>query len=67
MINSVTGDEHTLVVTPVCMVGCFLQQHKNKTGRTCLTVQWFRIHFAMQGTEVPSLVRELRSHMLQGN
>ena len=28
-----------------------------------LVVQWLRIHLAMQGTQVQSLVRELRSHM----
>ena len=28
-------------------------------------VQWFRIHFQMQGTWVPSLVRKLRSHMMR--
>ena len=28
-------------------------------------VLWFRIHLPMQGTRVPSLVRELRSHKLQ--
>ena len=67
MINLVMGDEHTLVVTPVCMVGYFLQLHKNKIGRICLAVQWFRIHFPTQGMRVPSLVRELRSHMLQDN
>ena len=49
MINLVMGDEHTLVVTPVCMVGYFLQLYKNKIGRICLAVQWFRIHFPMQG------------------
>ena len=29
--------------------------------RTSLVVQWLRIHLAMQGIEVLSLVRELRS------
>ena len=33
--------------------------------RTSLVVQWLRIRFPMQGTRV--LVRELRSHMPQGN
>ena len=32
-----------------------------------LVVQCLRIHFAMQGTQVRSLIRELRSHLLQGN
>ena len=31
---------------------------------TSLTVQWLRIHFAGQGMQVRSLVRELRSHSL---
>ena len=34
---------------------------------TSLVAQWLRIHLAMQGTPVPSLVGELRSHMLRGN
>ena len=32
-----------------------------------LVVQWLRLHIPSQGTEVQSLVRELRSHMPQGN
>ena len=32
-----------------------------------LGVKWLRIHFAMQGTPVWSLVRELRSHMPWGS
>ena len=32
-----------------------------------LVVQWLRIRLAMQGIPVPSLVGELRSHMLRGN
>ena len=31
---------------------------------TFLMVQWLRIHLPMQGTQVRSLVGELRSHML---
>ena len=34
---------------------------------TSLVVQWLRIYLVMQGTWVQSLVRELRSHMPQGN
>ena len=30
-------------------------------------IQWLRTHLPMQGTRVQSLVRELRSHMVQGN
>ena len=36
-------------------------------SRTSLLIQWLRIHLAMQGTQVRSPVRELRSHMLQSN
>jgi len=32
-----------------------------------LVVQWLRIHLAMQGTWVRSLIRELRSHRPQNN
>ena len=32
-----------------------------------LAVQWLRIHFAMQGTQVRSLVGELRSYMPWSN
>ena len=35
--------------------------------RTSLVAQWLRLHLPMQGTRVPSLVGELRSHMPQGN
>ena len=31
---------------------------------TSLEVQWLRLTFPLQGTQVHSLVRELRSHML---
>ena len=34
---------------------------------TSLVVQWLRIHLSKQGTWVWSLVREVRSHRLQGN
>ena len=34
---------------------------------TCLVVQWLRICLAVQGTQVLSLARELRSHMPWGN
>ena len=36
-------------------------------SRTSLLIQWLRIHLAMQGTQVRSPVRELRSHMRQSN
>ena len=34
---------------------------------TSLVVLWFAIHLPMQGTQVRSLVGELRFHMPQGN
>ena len=39
---------------------------KNTDG-TSLVVQWLRIHLPIQGTQVRSLVQELRSHMPQYN
>ena len=41
--------------------------NKKAVPRSFLLVQWLRIHLAMQGTQVRSLVRELRSHMLRSN
>ena len=35
-------------------------------SQTRLTDFYFHFHFAMEGTRVPSPVRELRSHMPQG-
>ena len=39
--------------------------HRKVTGGTSLVVQWLRMCLAMQGTQVRSLVRELRSHVPQ--
>ena len=36
-------------------------------GTTCLVVQWLKIYLVVQGTQVPSLAGELRSHMPRGN
>ena len=36
----------------------------NQAKRTSLLVQWARIHYAIKGTDVQSLVREQRFHML---
>ena len=36
-------------------------------GQTSLVVQCLRIHLTIQGTQVRSLVGELRSHVLWGN
>ena len=41
--------------------------YKNISLGTSLVVQWLRISFAMKGTQVQSLVGELRSHMPQNN
>ena len=41
--------------------------HKEAEPRTSLVVQWLRHHLPMQGTQVRSLVQELRPHMLQSN
>ena len=40
-----------------------LMLNKNDLGGTFLVVQWLRLHLPMQGVQVQSLVRELRSHM----
>ena len=40
---------------------------KRIQSRTSLVVKWLRIHLALQGTWVQSLVGELRSHMPQSN
>ena len=33
-------------------------------GETSLATQWLRLHLPMQGVQVLSLVRKLRSHMI---
>ena len=38
--------------------------HKSRTQLSNQT-QWLRLHLLMQDVWVPSMVRELRSHMLQ--
>ena len=42
-------------------------QDQNVNRGTSLVVQWLRIHLAMQGIQVRSLVGELRSHTLCHN
>ena len=42
-------------------------QTKSVITGTSLVVQWLKIRLPMQGTQVQSLVGELRSHMLWGN
>ena len=37
---------------------------KEERTRTSLVVQWLRICLPVQGSQVPSLVKEFRSHML---
>ena len=38
----------------------------NKFPEISLAVQWLRLHFPVEGVQVQSLVRELRSHMPLG-
>ena len=58
----------------ICVCACYSflfsgssRWSKNQIPGTSLVVWWLRICLVMQGTQVGSLVRELRSHMLQGN
>ena len=44
---------------------CTVKYTQAQSG-TSLAVQWLRICLPIQRTQVRSLVRELRSHMLQG-
>ena len=44
-------------------LGCFQREF----AETSLVVQWLRTRLLTQRTWVPSLVRELRSHMAEGN
>jgi len=44
---------------------CTVKYTQAQSG-TSLAVQWLRIRLPIQRTQVRSLVRELRSHMLQG-
>ena len=47
-----------------------LEEHRNVPQdcptQTSLVVQWLRLHLAMQGVQIRSLVGELRSHMPHG-
>ena len=48
--------------------GVFFSQHlRYSTPGTCLVLQWLKICLPMQGTQVESLVGEIRSHMLWGD
>ena len=42
---------------------CQTQPSDSTTKRISLVVQWLRIHLPMQGTWIPHLFGELRSHM----
>ena len=47
-----------------------MSSQKERKRGTSVVVQWLRLHLAnlaMQGTQVLSLVRELRCHVLQSN
>ena len=56
--------EHTQTLCPQFVKAATKQK---VMPRDFLMVQWLRIHLAMQETQVPSLVGELRPHMLQSN
>ena len=51
---------HSLLPFPTSFLFSFF--NKIVLG-TSLVVQWLTVHLLVQGTWVPSLVRELRSHM----
>ena len=55
---------------PSCFTQCFPKAapgYRRNTGCISLVVQWLRVRFAIHGMRVQSLVRELRSHVPQGN
>ena len=56
--------EETLVLLFFFFGTPYRYQNTSKVG-TSLVVQWLDISLAMQGIRVPSLVRELRSHVPQ--
>ena len=45
----------------------YLGSFQREFAKTSLVVQWLRTCLLIQQTWVPSLVRELRSHMAEGN
>ena len=45
---------------------CVSEWHRKMPTGTSLVVEWLRLLLPMQGTQVPSLVRKLRSHMPWG-
>ena len=47
--------------------GCLVKFIKIIVLETSLVVQWLRIYFAVQGTQVQSLARKIKSHMPWGN
>ena len=53
-----------LRITQIC--SCEGQVKRGRLG-TSLVVQWLRILLAVQGTQVQSFVRELRSHTPRSN
>ena len=60
----------TKMILDICT--CAFSSNNSEKVKKCeigtpLVAQWIRIHLPMQGTWVPSLVGEQRSHMLQGN
>ena len=56
----------------ILKMGSRNQQHqlefiRNAPSGTSLVIQWLKVHLAMQGTRVRSLVGELRFHVLWSN
>ena len=60
------GGEFHGVFHPLSLYSILLNLSQANAG-TSVVFQWLRIRLPMQGTWVQSLVRELRSHMPQGN
>ena len=65
--NAFSKNDHH-ISSPTCSSRTFLLLSIRKWSLgTSLVVQWLRIYLPMQGSQVWSLLGELRSHMLWGN
>ena len=63
-----TSEEKAPLSSQALVLGLgFYHRSQNDIRGTSLVVQWLRICLAMQGTQVWSLVGELRSHRLRSN
>ena len=69
MFGRTSEEEKAPLSSQALVLGLELLYHRsqNDIRGTYLVVQWLRICLPVQGTLVPSLVRELRFHMLQGS